>query len=126
MNRAARELFDSWYIQEYFDLVINIETKHPGHGLRRARSSTANAYRFWSKVEADGNPTNWILREADGLRQTRTNTGISPNQSETSESATSEKSKIARPALQRQMTARAVLTVVTAVALGAELLATRQ
>ena len=123
MNSAARERFDRWFEQEYPDLVIELEARYPGDGLRRARSSVATAYRFWGKVEADGNPKNWILRDAGEPRPAHARTEISPYPSVSADSLIRDKATIVRVARQRRVVATVVLSAISAAVVGAELFA---
>ena len=64
MNRQQRARFDRFFDDRYDAIVAALDRAYPGEGARRAHSSLATAYRFWGKVELDGDPEFWVLRDA--------------------------------------------------------------
>lgn len=62
MNTAQLARFDSFFNRHYWQIPRAVTEGDPSGALRRTRSGFASAYRFWSKVEADGDPAAWIRR----------------------------------------------------------------
>lgn len=63
MNHAQLERFDRFFDNHYLEFVNELTEFDPVEGVRRARSGFACAYRFWAKVEEDGDPSGWIHRD---------------------------------------------------------------
>ena len=62
MNAVQLARFDCFFNENYAAIVSNVAESDPSRAVRRTRSGFASAYRFWGKVEADGDPVGWILR----------------------------------------------------------------
>ena len=62
MNATQLERFDRCFDEHYLAILAEIATSDPSGAARRTRAAFASAYRFWSKVEDDGNPIDWIHR----------------------------------------------------------------
>ena len=72
MNHVQLERFDEFFADQYLVFVNEITATDPVAGVRRVRSGFASAYRFWAKVEEDGDPSGWIHRIIDQEEPTAT------------------------------------------------------
>jgi hypothetical protein len=71
--------FDRFFDAHYQAMLIEIADRDPSGAVRRTRGGFASAYRFWGRVEDDGDPAGWIRRViADGGHSTsrRTDSGL--------------------------------------------------
>jgi hypothetical protein len=54
--------FDRFFDTHYQAMVDETADRDPSGAVRRTRAGFASAYRFWGKVEDDGDPAGWIRR----------------------------------------------------------------
>jgi hypothetical protein len=62
VNAAQVDRFDRFFDAHYEAMVADVAASDPAGALRRTRTGFASAYRFWAKVEADGDPVGWVRR----------------------------------------------------------------
>ena len=79
MNAAQTARFNRFFDDHYPEILAAVTERDPSGAVRRTRSGFASSYRFWSKVEADGDPVGWIHRViAEDRRSTRRGAGREP------------------------------------------------
>ena len=62
MNAAQLDRFDRFFDENFATIVDDVALNDPSEGVLRTRAGFAAAYRFWSKVEDDGDPVSWVRR----------------------------------------------------------------
>jgi hypothetical protein len=62
MNAAQLGRFDRFFDENFATIVDDVGLNDPSEGVLRTRAGFASAYRFWSKVEDDGDPVAWVCR----------------------------------------------------------------
>jgi hypothetical protein len=126
MSRAQLARFDCFFNEHYPTILAEVGESDPSGAVRRTRSGFASAYRFWRKVEADGDPVGWIHRViAEDRRSTRRGAGRKPLDESSHQAvvdSNAERRRILSLARRQRAAARAVIGTSALVALGAELL----
>ena len=59
-SRQAR--FEQFFHDSHNEILTRVASHDPNRAVRRTRGGFAAAYRFWPKVEADGDPVRWVER----------------------------------------------------------------
>jgi hypothetical protein len=125
VNTAQLDRFDRFFDGHYEAMVAEIADNDPSGAVRRTRAGFASAYRFWGKVEDDGDPVGWVRRViAEDRRSTTRDTGPeSADEPGTPASVDSnaERHRVVALARRQRVVASVVLAVGTLVAIGAEL-----
>lgn len=62
VNTAQLDRFDHFFDGHYEAMVAEVADSDPSGALHRTRVGFASAYRFWGKVEDDGDPVGWVRR----------------------------------------------------------------
>lgn len=62
MKFAQLDRFDRFFDENYPVILAEITGSDPSGAKGRTRAGFASAYRFWSKVEDDGDQVGWIRR----------------------------------------------------------------
>ncbi len=62
MKADQLDRFDRFFDTHYRAVVDEIADSDSSGAVRRTRVGFASAYRFWGKVEDDGDPTGWVRR----------------------------------------------------------------
>jgi hypothetical protein len=125
MNTAQLDRFNRFFDDHYPTILAEVAESDPSGAVRRTRSGFASAYRFWSKVEADGDPVGWVHRViAEDRRNPRHAAGRDPVDEagdRASVEASMERRRIVALARRQRAVARVVLGTSAFVALGAKL-----
>lgn len=125
MNTAQLDRFDRFFDGHYLAMVAEIADSDPSGAVRRTRAGFASAYRFWGKVEDDGDPVGWIRRViAEDRRRSRRSAGREPADEPgrpVSVDSSAERHRVVALARRQRAVARVVLGASALVAIGAEL-----
>lgn len=125
MNAAQLARFDRFFDDHYPEILAEVTERDPSGAVHRTRSGFASAYRFWSKVEADGDPVGWIHRViAEDRRSTRHGAGREPGGEPGPRvivSSSVERHRVVALARRQRAVARVVLGTSALAAIGAEL-----
>jgi len=126
VNTAQLDRFDRFFDGHYLAMVAEIADSDPSGAVRRTRAGFASAYRFWGKVEDDGDPVGWIRRViAEDRRPTRRGAGPDPADGRpglgSSVDSSAERHRVVALARRQRAVARVVLGASALVAIGAEL-----
>ena len=126
MNAAQLARFDRFFDDHYPEILAEVTDRDPSGAVHRTRSGFASAYRFWSKVEADGDPVGWIHRViAEDRRSTRRGAGREPGGEPGPRvivSSSVERHRVVALARRQRAVARVVLGTSALAAISAELL----
>lgn len=126
MNAAQIARFNAFFDEHYTGMLAEVANSDPSGALRRTRAGFASAYRFWGKVEDDGDPVGWVRRViADDWRNTRHAAGRDPVDDPGDRAlveASTERHRIVALARRQRAVATVVLGTSALVAIGAELL----
>ncbi len=121
MNADQLARLDAVFDAHYPQILADATEREPASAVRRTRAGFASAYRFWSKVEADGDPVAWIQRAiAQDGRSTRRRTGREPGD-EPAHRAIVERRRVAALARRQRAVAGVVLGTSALAVIGAEL-----
>lgn len=127
MTRQQRARFDRFFDDRYDAIVAALDQAHPGEGARRAHSSLATAYRFWGKVELDGDPERWVLRDASAPGPTVecwvADPPVDASAPDHRDDLDRERALVVRAARWRRAAASVVLSALALVLIAAELFA---
>jgi hypothetical protein len=125
VNTAKLERFDRFFDEHFEAMVTEIAATDPSGAVRRTRAGFASAYRFWSKVEDDGDPVEWVRRVIAEDRHHATGNAVSERAGEHRAPAAvdwgAERHRVAALARRQRAVASVVLGVAALVAIGAEL-----
>jgi len=123
MNAAQLDRFNRFFDDHYPAILAEVAKSDPPGAVHRTRSGFASAYRFWSKVEADGDPARWVRRViADDRRTTHHAAGHGPvDEPGHRVEARTERRRIVALARRQQAVAAVVLGAIALVFIGAEL-----
>ena len=125
MNAAQIDRFNGFFDDLYQAILAEVAESDPVGAVRRTRSGFASAYRFWSKVEDDGDPVGWVRRViAEDRRNPHHATGRGPVDDpgeRASVEASTERRRIIALARRQRAVATVVIGTSALVALGAEL-----
>ena len=125
MNAAQLARFDRFFDDHYPEILAEVTERDPSGAVHRTRSGFASAYRFWSKVEADGDPVGWIQRViADDRRSTRHGAVGEPGDEPGPRvivGSSVERHRVVELARRQRAVARVVLGTSALAAIGAEL-----
>lgn len=123
MNAAQLEGFDRFFDENYLAILAEVAGSDPSVAVRRTRAGFASAYRFWSKVEDDGDPVGWIHRViADDRRAATRCRGLEEPLDEPGHPDTSEEHRrVVALARRQRAVARVVIGTSALLALGGEL-----
>ena len=125
VNAAQLDRFDRFFDGHYQAMVAEIADSDPSGAVRRTRAGFASAYRFWGKVEDDGDAVGWVRRvAAEDRRSTRRSAGPEPagepgNPVPVDSSA--ERDRVVALARRQRVVASVVLGASALVAIGVEL-----
>lgn len=120
MNHAQLERFDQFFDDHWQPILVELTARHPDDGLRRARRAFATAYRFWGRVEDDGDPIGWISADAERQRPQRARRPANP-----AAAAVAERRHIVASARRAKLTTAFAVTAAIAASLGVEIWAVR-
>jgi len=130
MNAAQLARFNAFFDEHYTGMLAEVANSDPSGALRRTRAGFASAYRFWGKVEDDGDPVGWVRRViADDRHNTRHAAGRDPVDDPADRAlveASIERRRIVALARRQRAVARVVLGTGGLVFIGAELLVAHQ
>ena len=130
MNAARLARFDRFFDDHFPGILAEVAESDPSGAVRRTRSGFASAYRFWGKVEDDGDPVGWVHRViAEDRRNTRHAAGRDPVDEpghRASVEPSTERRRIVSLARRQRAVARVVIGTSALVALGAELFVARR
>ena len=125
MNAAQLDRFNRFFDDHHPAILAELAESDPQGAVRRTRAGFASAYRFWSKVEDDGDPVGWVHRViADDRRNTRHAAGRDPVDGPGHRApveASTERRRIVALARRQRAIATVVVGTSALVALGAEL-----
>ena len=125
MNAAQLDRFNRFFDDYYQGILAEVAERDPSGSVRRTRSGFASAYRFWSKVEDDGDPVGWVHRViAEDRRNPRHAAGRDPVDGpgdRPSAEASTERRRIVALARRPRAVATVVIGSSALVFLGAEL-----
>jgi len=123
MNAAQLDRFNRFFDDHYQGILAEVTESDPSGAVRRTRSGFASAYRFWSKVEDDGDPVRWVHRViADDRRHPRHTAGRDPvDDPGHPVEASNERRRIVALARRQRAVATVVLGTSALVFIGAEL-----
>ena len=125
MNAAQLDRFNRFFDDHYQGILAEVAESDPSGSVPRTRSGFASAYRFWAKVEDDGDPVGWVHRViAEDRRNPRHAAGrnqIDEPGHPASVEASTERRRIVGLARRQRAVARVVLGTSALVAIGAEL-----
>lgn len=127
MNADQRSRFDHFFAAHYVEILDAVIDVEPSGAVQRTRSGFASAYRFWGKVEDDGDPVGWVMRViAEARRSTGrrrpTRVAGSTVRPATSADLTSERRRVTSLARRQRVIASAVIGTSAFAVIGAELL----
>ena len=127
MNAARLDRFDRFFDEHYQRILAEVAESDPCGAVRRTRLGFASAYRFWSKVEDDGDPVGWVHRViAADRRDPRHEAGRDPVDEpghRASVESSMERRRIVALARRQRAVAHVVIGTGALVAIGAELFA---
>jgi hypothetical protein len=125
VNTAQLDRFDHFFATHYRAMLDEVATSDPAGAVGRTRAGFASAYRFWGKVEDDGDPLGWVRRVIEEQRRGSA-PGADPDS--TDETATraeldmnAERRRVISLARRQRVVARAVLGAGAIIAIAAEL-----
>lgn len=124
VNTAQLDRFDRFFDGHYQAMVAEIADSDPSGAVRRTRAGFASAYRFWGKVEDDGDPVGWVRRVIAEDRHTTRGAGPgSAHEPGTPASVdpSAERHRVVALARRQRAVARVVIGTSALVAIGAEL-----
>lgn len=125
MNAAQLDRFNRFFDDHYPRVLAEVAERDPSGSVRRTRSGFASAYRFWAKVEDDGDPVGWVHRViADERRNNRHAAGRHPVDEPGDRAhaeASTERRRIVALARRQRAVATVVLGASALVFIGAEL-----
>ena len=125
MNAAQLDRFDRFFDENFATIVDDVALNDPAEGVLRTRAGFASAYRFWSKVEDDGDPVSWVRRViAEDRRATRGRSVGQPvdeSGRRPSVDLRAERRRVVALARRQRAVARVVIGVSALLALGGEL-----
>ena len=125
MNAAQLDRFDRFFDENFATIVDDVALNDPAEGVLRTRAGFASAYRFWSKVEDDGDPVSWVRRViAEDRRATRGRSVGQPvdeSRRRPSVDLRAERRRVVALARRQRAVARVVIGVSALLALGGEL-----
>ncbi len=125
MNTAQLDRFDRFFDGHYQAMVAEIADSDPSGALRRTRAGFASAYRFWGKVEDDGDPVEWVRRVIAEDRHSPTRNAVPGPVDEprtpASVDSNAERHRVVALARRQRVAAGVVLGAGALVAIGAEL-----
>jgi hypothetical protein len=125
VNSDQLERSDRFFDGHYQAMVAVTADSDPSGALRRTRAGFASAYRFWGKVEDDGDPVGWIRRviaedRHNTSRSARSESADEPGTPASVDSST-ERRRVVALARRQRVVARVVFGAGALVAVGAEL-----
>ena len=125
MNAAQIDRFDRFFDANFAAVVGDVALNDPSGGVLRTRAGFASAYRFWSKVEDDGDPVGWVRRViAEDRRAARSRSVGQPvdeSGRRPSVDLRAEHRRVVALARRQRAVARVVIGVSALLALGGEL-----
>jgi len=125
MNTAQLDRFDRFFAGHFEATVAEIADTDPVGAVRRTRAGFASAYRFWGKVEDDGDPVAWVRRViAEDRHRTTRNAGpesVDEPGTPTPLDSSAERHRVIALARRQRVVASVVLGLSALVATGAEL-----
>jgi hypothetical protein len=71
MNRDQAERYRSFFDDNFVHVARDLLARNSDGGLQQARSAFATAYRFWDRIEDDGDPLGWVYADVDRQRRPR-------------------------------------------------------
>ena len=131
MKPAQLARFDCFFDEHYRVMLAETAESDPVCAVRRTRSGFASAYRFWAKVEADGDPVGWTRRViTDDRRAASRHRAHAEPLDEFGHPASvdlsSERSHILALARRQRAVARIVIASSALLVLGAEVIVARR
>lgn len=129
MNRDEAERFRSFFDDNFVQVARDLLARDADGGLRQARSAFATAYRFWDRVEDDGDPLGWVYADVDRQRVARRRRPAAPRPLDlaafTPADLAVERQRVTSLGRRRRVIGTTLLTVLVAVVVVAELLIAR-
>ena len=125
VNTAQHDRFDRFFDEHYEAMVAEVADSDASGALRRTRVGFASAYRFWGKVEDDGDPVGWVRRViAEDRHSSRRSAGEDPAdkpRNPASVDSSAEHRSVVALAQRQRVVATVLLAAGALVAVGAEL-----
>ena len=125
MNATLLDRFDRFFDENFAAIVGDVALNDPSGGVLRTRAGFASAYRFWSKVEDDGDPVAWVRRviteDRRGARGRSVGQPVDASGRRPSVDLGAERRRVVALARRQRAVARVVIGLSALVALGGEL-----